>query len=164
MSQRDRDRLRIIQQVSEGRLSQVDAAEQLGLTARHVRRLVKRLVRRGDSGLIHQSRGKPSHNRFDGNFWQRILRRYKSRYSDFGPTLAAEKLAEDNIVVAAETLRGWLIGAEPQCSNRTWACDRFCQASGGQIPQPVRALAHYPSHYNPIALLTNSSDLLNNVL
>ena len=62
MSQRDRDRVRIIQQVSEGRLSQVDAAEQLGLTARHVRRLVKRLVRRGDGGLIHQSRGKPSHN------------------------------------------------------------------------------------------------------
>jgi len=109
MSQRDRDRLRIIQQVSEGRLSQVDAAEQLGLTARHVRRLVKRLVRRGDGGLIHQSRGKPSHNRFDGNFRQRVLRRYKSRYSDFGPTLAAEKLAEDNMVVAAETLRGWLI-------------------------------------------------------
>ncbi len=43
MSQRDRDRLRIIQQVSEGRLSQVDAAEQLGLTARHVRRLGKSL-------------------------------------------------------------------------------------------------------------------------
>ena len=109
MSQRDRDRLRIIQQVSEGRLSQVDAAEQLGLTARHVRRLVKRLVRRGDGGLIHQSRGKPSHNRFHGNFRQRVLRRYKSRYSDFGPTLAAEKLAEDNMVVADETLRGWLI-------------------------------------------------------
>ena len=44
MSQRDRDRVRVIHQVLEGRLSQVDGAEQLGLTARHVRRLVKRLV------------------------------------------------------------------------------------------------------------------------
>ena len=67
------------------------------------------MVRRGDGGLVHQSRGQPSHNRFDGNFRQRVLRRYKSRYSDFGPTLAAEKLAEDNMVVADETLRGWLI-------------------------------------------------------
>ena len=109
MSQRDRDRVRVIHEVLEGRLSQVDGAEQLGLTVRHVRRLVKRLAKRGDGGLIHQLRGKPSHNRYDGNFRQRVLRRYKSRYSDFGPTLACEKLAEDNLVVADETLRCWLI-------------------------------------------------------
>ena len=109
MSQRDRDRVRVIHQVLEGRLSQVDGAEQLGLTARHVRRLVKQLAKRGDGGLIHQSRGKPSHNRFDGNFRRRVLRRYKSRYSDFGPTLACEKLAKDNLAVADETLRCWLI-------------------------------------------------------
>ena len=107
MSQRDR--LRVIRQVLEDRLSQVDAAEQMGLTTRQVRRLVKRLAKRGDAGLVHQSRGKPSHNRFDGSFRQRVLRRYKSRYSDFGPTLACEKLAEDNLVVADETLRSWLI-------------------------------------------------------
>ena len=44
MSQRDRDRVRVIHQVLEGRLSQVDGAERLARTARHVRRLVKRLV------------------------------------------------------------------------------------------------------------------------
>lgn len=109
MSQRERDRLRVMQQVSEGRLAQVDAAEQLGLTARQVRRLLKRFARQGDAGLVHGSRGQPSNRRINGNFRRRVLRRYKSRYHDFGPTLAAEKLTEDGLAVSDETLRGWLI-------------------------------------------------------
>lgn len=137
-SQRDRDRLRVIRQVLEDRLSQVDAAEQMGLTTRQVRRLVKRLAKRGDAGLVHQSRGKPSHNRFDGSFRQRVLRRYKSRYSDFGPTLACEKLAEDNLVVADETLRSWLIAeglwkGRSQGERHRARCER--KACFGQMVQ-----------------------------
>jgi hypothetical protein len=109
MSQQDRDRVRVIRQVSEGRLSQVDAALQLDVTPRQVRRLVKRFARVGDTGLVHQLRGKPSNHRFDGNFRRRVLRRYESVYSDFGPTLAVEKLHEDGRVLSDETLRRWLM-------------------------------------------------------
>lgn len=109
MSQQDRDRVRVIRQVSEGRMSQVAAAEQLDVTPRQVRRLLKRFMRNGDAGLVHQLRGQPSNHRFDGNFRRRVLRRYQSVYGDFGPTLAAEKLSEDGKVVSDETLRRWLM-------------------------------------------------------
>jgi hypothetical protein len=39
----------------------------------------------------------------------RILARYEKRYPDFGPTLAAEYLAGEGLVVDHETLRRWLL-------------------------------------------------------
>ena len=42
-------------------------------------------------------------------FAPRCSTRIGSRYSDFGPTFACEKLAEENLVVSPETLRGWLL-------------------------------------------------------
>ena len=45
-----------------------------------------------------------------GGSTPKALKLYEKQYGDFGPTLAAEKLAERHgMAVNAETLRGWLL-------------------------------------------------------
>lgn len=112
MSTKELRRLHVIQQVVERKLTQVYAAQLLGLSDRQIRRLVRRVRREGARGLVHRSRGRPSNRAIDRRTKARILRRYEVRYSDFGPTLAAEKLAERNgMTLSHETLRLWLLQA-----------------------------------------------------
>lgn len=109
---RDLRRLRVLHQVLENRLTQVEAAALLGLTDRHVRRLVRRVRREGDRAVVHRRRGQPSNRRVAAGLKIKVLRLYARHYGDFGPTLAAEKLAERHgIRVSKETLRGVVTGA-----------------------------------------------------
>jgi hypothetical protein len=41
----------------------------------------------------------------------KILARLRQRYADFGPTLAAERLAQEGFLVSRETLRKWMTQA-----------------------------------------------------
>jgi hypothetical protein len=109
MSQRERDVLKVVQSVVDGKRSQAEAARLLKLTSRHVRRLQRKLKKQGDAALIHGLRGKASNHRFDAAFRVKVLSAYRRRYSDFGPTFACEKLAEEKLIVSPETLRCWLL-------------------------------------------------------
>jgi len=93
----------------EQKLTQVKAGSLLGLTARHVRRRLQRVRTEGDAGLVHRGRGKPSNRRMPEKVKAKVLTLYAQRYGDFGPTLAAEKLAERHgITISDETVRLWL--------------------------------------------------------
>jgi hypothetical protein len=109
MSQRERDVLKVVQSVVDGKRSQAEAARLLKLSSRQVRRLQRKLEKHGDAALVHGLRGKPSNRRRDAAFRTKVLDAYRRRYGDFGPTFACEKLAEENLVVSPETLRGWLL-------------------------------------------------------
>jgi transposase len=109
MSQRERDRLRVFQDVKEGRYTQAKAAELLKLSVRQVRRLQKRWSRRGPAALVHGLRGRASNHRHDAQLRKKVLQAYRRRYADFGPTLACEKLAAEGLLVAVNTLRRWLL-------------------------------------------------------
>lgn len=111
MSAKERERLKIFLRVKRGELQQKEAAALCQLEYRYLRRLYQRYCQQGDRGLVHQSRGRPSNRARSAEFKAAILARYQERYPDFGPTLAAEKLALDGWVVDHETLRGWLIKA-----------------------------------------------------
>src|SRR4029077_9216838 len=111
MSQRERDRLRVLYSVLEGQRSQVEAARLLRLTTRHVRRLLQRLQQGGDAALVHRLRGQPSNHRKKTKLRRRVLQLYRKDYPDFGPTFAAEKLGERGLVVSPATLRRWLLDA-----------------------------------------------------
>ena len=112
LSQRDLRRLRVIQKVCEGTVRQVDAAEALLLSTRQIRRMVKRIGSEGSKGIAHRSRGKPSNRSYSEERRDRVIKRYREKYRGFGPTLAAEKLAElDGITINDETLRKWLIAS-----------------------------------------------------
>lgn len=111
MSQRERDVLKVMQGVSDGKRTQAEAARLLRRSVRQVRRLQRRLEASGDEVLVHGLRGRPSNHRADPEVRRRVLRAYREGYRDFGPTLAAEKLAAEGITVGVETLRRWLLAA-----------------------------------------------------
>jgi hypothetical protein len=56
-------RLKVVEAVGEKRLTQGEAARQLGVTQRQVRRLVADYRREGAAGLVSRRRGKPSNRR-----------------------------------------------------------------------------------------------------
>lgn len=112
MSRRDRDRLKVMATVIEQKRSQVEAARLLRLTTRQVRRILRRLETRGDAGIVHRLRGRLSNHRIAEDRRTAILKAYRSEYIGFGPTLAAEKLAERDLAVGRETLRRWLVQTE----------------------------------------------------
>ncbi len=109
MSLKERDRLVTLRALDAGRLTQRQAAEQLGITERQVRRSLQRFRAQGDAGLVHRSRGQPSNRRLPPEFREQVLAIVRERYHDFGPTFAAEKLAEGHSLrVSSETLRKWM--------------------------------------------------------
>jgi hypothetical protein len=92
--------------LSEGKIKQKAAASQLGLSVRQVKRKLKDYRRAGPTSLAHGLRGKPSNNQLEPGLRDRALGVVSERYPDFGPTLAAEKLAElHDIHINPETLR-----------------------------------------------------------
>jgi hypothetical protein len=109
LSQQERDRLRVLHEVKQKHLTQVEAALRLKVTDRHVRRMLIRMGERGDGGIVHGLRGQPSNRKLAASLEQKILARVRHRYADFGPTLAAKHLAQDGLPVSRETLRKWMI-------------------------------------------------------
>jgi len=109
-TQRELKILYLIRRAIDKVITQKEAAKVAGLSERQVRRKVKRVVEEGDKGIIHKSRGKPSNRAVPDKVRDKVLAIFKDKYSDFGPTLASEKLFErDNIEINDETLRLWLI-------------------------------------------------------
>src|ERR1700674_1776957 len=109
LSQRERDRLRVLHEVEQGHLQQVEAAGRLRLSDRQIRRLQSRIRQQGDRGLMHQLRGRRSNRKIPEALQQRALRQLRRPgYAGFGPTLAAEHLARNGVVVSRETLRKWM--------------------------------------------------------
>ena len=110
MSVKELRRIHVLRQTMEKQLTQVKAGTLLGLTPRHIRRLIERVEQAGDQGLAHRGRGKPSNRRLPEKVKAKALQLYAQRYRDFGPTLAVEKLAERHgIPISAETMRNWLL-------------------------------------------------------
>ncbi len=111
-SQEELRRLHVIQKVLEGGLKQVEAAEILSLSSRHIRRVVKRVRGEGQRGIVHRLRGRPSNRKIPDQLKDKVIKLYRKTYKGFGPTLASEKLLErDGVSISDETLRGWLLEA-----------------------------------------------------
>jgi len=111
LSQRERDRLRVLHEVKQKQITQREAARRMQISDRQVRRLLLRLRVQGDRAMIHGLRGRPSNRRLAARFEQKILARVGQRYADFGPTLAAEHLAREGLLLSRETLRKWMTKA-----------------------------------------------------
>lgn len=109
MSRRESKRLHIIHQALDRKITQVAAAEVLGLSDRQLRRLIKRVRTEGDDGICHRSRGRISNHRIPRKIKARALRLFKHEYADFNLVHATEKLFEiHGIAISDETLRLWL--------------------------------------------------------
>jgi len=112
MNQGDRDRLKVLHEVEKGHLGQKEAGDQLKLSERWVRKLASRLRKEGDGGILHRLRGRASKRRITEAVREKAVKLVKREYGDFGPTLAAEYLAEKHgVKISKEALRKLLIEA-----------------------------------------------------
>jgi hypothetical protein len=109
MSQKERTRLGVMQQVKGQQLSLVSAAEVLRLSYRQLKRIWRRYQKQGDKGLVHRGRGRRGSRAKPKRFKQRVLARYTQRYEGFGPTLACEHLSREGLQLDHDTLRRWLL-------------------------------------------------------
>lgn len=106
MSMQERERLVVVREIVERKLCQKAASERLGIGVRQIKRLVQRWRAEGDSGLVSRQRGRASNNRLGSGTMAEVERLLQEQYTDFGPTLAAEKMFECNgLKVSRETVR-----------------------------------------------------------
>lgn len=96
MSKKELTRIEIMEHLKAKRMTQKKAAETLGISVRQVKRLWKNYREKGAAGLVSQRRGKPSNNRLAVETRQAAIDLLYSRYADFGPTFAHEKLVEQH--------------------------------------------------------------------
>ena len=117
MSEKELRRVEVFGQVASGSLRLLDAAEILWLSYRQAKRLWKRFRQGGPESLQHGNAGRPSQRAKPSAFREEVLQLVRAKYSGtlqerFGPTLAAEHLAEeDGLHLDAETLRRWMLQA-----------------------------------------------------
>ena len=79
------------------------------VTPRQAYRLLRRYRDGGASAVANQRRGRLSNNRLPDVVRDHAIALVRERYADFGPTFAAEKLAErHDLKVSRETLRSWM--------------------------------------------------------
>lgn len=109
MSERELNRIEVLAQIDDGRLSVQNGTNMLGITKRQMFRLLKRFRTEGAPAIRHRARGKPPNNKIHHAKRDYALSLIKESYPDFGPTLAAEMLAEHHgFKVSRETLRKWM--------------------------------------------------------
>jgi len=139
MSRREIQRVGVIQQVIQKRIYQREAGEMLGVSERQIRRMVQKVRKKGIQGIVHRLRGAPSNHQIASKVHEKVVRLYQECYTDFGPTLASEKLQErQKIKVHPETLRLWLGKARipyPQRQGRKHRRWRERKAYCGQMVQ-----------------------------
>lgn len=112
MSHRELDRVGVIRRLVDRGLRQHEAARQLGVSVRHVKRLVQAYRQDGPAGLVSKRRSRPSNHRIAVAVRDHFLGLVQDQYRDFGPTLAHEKLtAVHDFRHSVETLRQWMITA-----------------------------------------------------
>jgi len=108
LSVKELNRVEVLGRVKAGSLPVVEAAELMGLSYRQAKRVWARYRGGGAKALRHRGCGRESNRGYGKQFRARVLGRYREQYGDFGPTLAAEHLAEEGLAMSAETLRRWL--------------------------------------------------------
>jgi transposase len=113
MTQRDRDRLVVLKKAHKKLITQRQAAEELGITERHVRRLLARLKEVGDRAVMHGLRGRSSNRKLGEDTRSRAITVLSQEiYRGFGPTLASEYLAKKHkLTIGREALRQLMMQA-----------------------------------------------------
>ena len=110
MSERDVQRIEVLTEVLSGRRTVASAAIVLAVSVRQVHRLLIRFRDDGGGALIHKGRGQASNHRLSQGIREYALELIKTRYADFGPTLAIEILLDKHAIkVGRETLRTWML-------------------------------------------------------
>ena len=109
MSQKEVDRLKVINQIETKVLTVEQGADFMGISSRQTYRVLKKIKKEGNKAIIHKLRGKRSNRGYPEGLKKQVIEIYKANYSDYGPTLFSEQLVKSHkISVDHETIRKWL--------------------------------------------------------
>lgn len=113
MSTKELNRIQIIERILSNGLNQSQAARDLGITPRQMRRLIASYKDSGPVGIASKKRGGPPNHKISEELKETVKNLLREHYYDFGPTLACEKLLEiHGIRLGKETVRKLLIEAD----------------------------------------------------
>ncbi len=113
MTQKERDRLVALKKAKKGLSTQKEAASEIGVSERQVRRMLQGLQERGDKSVVHAGRGRRSNRKLAGELEKKAIQILSQDvYRGFGPALACEYLEQKHdIAVSRETVRGWMMAS-----------------------------------------------------
>lgn len=94
LSYAEAQRLRVLEEVRAGGMTQVSAAKALDLTDRWIRALLRRLDQQGPVGLVHGNRGRSPAHRTPDRTRVRVVELYRQKYTGFNLTHFREMLLE----------------------------------------------------------------------
>ena len=113
MSVKDAESYEVLQRCFRAEISLRQASRYLMLSYRQTKRLWETFRQEGKDGLISRRRGRKSPRAYPSHLKREVLDIIKDRYSDFGPSLIAEKLEDMGMKkLSKETIRGWMIQAD----------------------------------------------------
>jgi len=142
LSIKELNRVEVLGRVKAGSLGVVEAAKLMGLSYRQGKRVWARYRAGGARALRHRGCGRRSNRGYSEAARDQAVRRYGERYGDFGPTLAAEHLAEEGLAVSRQTLARWLRAAG------LW--------SGARRRKPYRQRRQRREHFGELVQLDGS--------
>lgn len=141
MSQKEINTHGVIARLIAGSMTIKEASIAIDMSTRHTKRLKKKVAIEGAEGLVHKGRGKQGNSAISSEERVRIIALLKQTYPDFGPTFAAEKLAEDHALKKdPKTIRSLMIAEglwhprmqKKGSEHRAW---RECMECFGEMEQ-----------------------------
>lgn len=109
LTHQEQEKFTVINDCLKGTITKAQAARMLGVSTRQIKRLKNKVRENGTTGVIHRLKGKQSNHHINEEIKGKVLAAITEKYSDFKPTFATEKLAENHgIHISRETTRCWM--------------------------------------------------------
>lgn len=109
VSQRELHRIHVVRLTIEGRESVGRGAKLLGICARQMKRLRRKMKERGVKGLLHGNRGKQPWNKTASEKIAKVIKLAQGRYQGLNDTHLTEKLQEkEKITISRPAVRRFL--------------------------------------------------------
>ena len=121
LNERDQRRVRTLNRVLEGTVTAVDAAEQLGLSERQVRRILAAYRKEGAAAIPHHNRGRPPKHALAAVIRQRVVALSRTVYAETNDRHFRDLLAEREGIVLSRIASGGRGGRRPGCCCRSMA-------------------------------------------
>jgi len=158
MSAKEYERISILEKVLKKQMTQLKAAELLGISDRQVRTLLTSYKKDGQVGILSKKRGKTSNRRYNDSLKSTVLTLLATKeYENFGPTFATEKLKERNkINLSKETVRKWMMDYQlwfPKKIRKKIHASRPRKEYFGEMLQGDGSFHDWFSNGNPCALV-----------
>ena len=112
LNAKEQEKATILNSAIMGRITNAQAAKQLRLSVRQVKRAKAGVRKEGAVGLVHKLKGRISNHAFPEDLRAKAVEIIKESYADFKPGFAAEKLqATHDMPMTSQTIRVWMTEA-----------------------------------------------------